>query len=179
MGATTEVRTRHPRYAEQLNRDAGMGYREVAPMQKVAASALGMRQDVFSRIANGHIASSASRFYEEVWTAAAHRKTNPGPLIARAILAAVDGMASWTLDELMDAALATCTRETRAQYAEDMEQHDLIRALESRDPARLGPACLAYEEKSVDEMGAQVDLSILNRAILVHLGLRVSPENGS
>lgn len=173
---TSETRRTHPRYADQLHRDMGPAYKAVSKYQTTAARVLGYSESELSRFANARRPSAGGRFLEEVHDAVLDPHGDPGQLVALVMLTAEVAACKLDLPELYRRIEQKVCQETLFQAGEDVAQMALCRAVESRDPKRIGDACLAYQRESLPELGAQTMLMVYTRAVLVHLGLRASPE---
>lgn len=137
------------RYAAR--RIAGWAIEHAAPKQKHVAEILGVSQSTVSRYVSGDLDSDASRFYELVGAMVKDRRAQAGSLIAGALSAATEAATGLSIEECRGCLDAAQDIETRAQHAEDLAQHRVLRAIarcgaDDATPDDLGELSLAIEE---------------------------------
>lgn len=173
---TTKTRRKHPRYADQLGKDAGLAYKGAARMQKTTADVLGWDKYRMSKAVNGKIYSPLRLTLEHVHDMVMDPKTDPGEVIAMCMLTAEQAACNLDLPELYRRVNRAACQETLFEAQEDISEMALCRAIESGDQKRIASACQDYQEAALPEMGWQLMVMVYTRAILVHYGLRAAPE---
>ena len=109
---------------------AAWAIRDLARKQKHVAHAFGIDQSNVSRQANGEQDGDVSRFYLRVQQAVEARQVRrAGSLIAGAEAAAQEAAEGLSEEECRAALDLAHEVETRAQHAEDVCQHRVLRAL--------------------------------------------------
>ena len=172
---STDIRRTHPRYADQLRRDAGKALRSTAEQGKVRARVFGLNRSHESRLSNGIVPGVVGKFFEYIAVAVVEDKAVAGEMLARAMAVAEEAAVSLGLEEVERRWLRYVSQEQVFQSREDVATHEAFEAMLRRG-SDLRRKLEAQDDALCGEGGREFEVIYLNRAYRRLRGWREGPR---